>query len=1297
MVRKHRVNRRNLFLFLSAIVASVFAAVFCFYGYLQFQQWSNRQSVPISRLTQGERTNGPANTPAMNVQSAALEKEHAREKIILDNTIQGKVRIPRSPSVEIFPVLLDGIPKASTYQSVELKNVKVNYTEREFKNEREEWYRKLLVEEYLRVGHRDPKWNDRVIAFLTESARRLAVRRFQELRHNEFDREQFQIGLAEEGASILELGCNEPLVRAMRIEELHRQRQYYQGFLEGSNLIANLNIESYSELAKFMIFRPLFYWGDFEKYGEQATLHFRKSLIHANLSSISRRILYYEGQMILQYENLESIPEFILSLNFDEDVDPWLRNMLMADFYHQIALDASLLRYYWYSYSGVERENPAALRTVHTDHLRRAYLYYLQAWKIAPELVEAPLRLFPMSYEQEVSYIDMTSPPPERLVLDRLSEVDPRYWFDQVVAKQFDFLPIYQLYRSKVNPPREAGNDSTLYRELMKFGTECLDSEQFGTSIPLLYYDALLAVVRKLESAAPGNSNQNSLFYACQEFVEPLERMLKGYSEIFSSNQQNYFSTLIACVLWQQGKYEEALSRFKVQPGNMQANAFRDMSVDPMGVVRAHAGRKTHANPPRAGLVVNAELSARDSRLVLSLADGRVGHWDILHDRFEEGYSLNEEHKDSDATIAISENAAFVSTYKSPSIQILNAESFAKMVEFSIGNGIQSHLVSRAGHHLACENGKEVSIWDISEQKAIASIPLRITPTADQNTPGHVCDCTFSEDDSLFAFVVAEPRAADAPRANKPLAPPNRLAVWNLEQQKIVYDGSPFSLNITSVRFCDEGKKLLVAGTDWSEEELFGSGYVKHHRIRILNLASGKTEMEIVSSNALRSVMEFGHDSSQLVAFDSDRVLMFDRKTGKALSSIRPFADKISRLVCDWRTSKLIALDNRGGIVRIDKSIKEGRNLVSVMPDLCRNAFPMRVSIEPSRKLVAVCDGIEGGTIWKLSEGKSVGYAFRQESEIGTRALAFSADFRQLATSPSTYSQTLKEFLLEWKSRVLRRRTSPLTYSQTLKRLSSALIDIKIQLWDTSANRTVRTLEGCAAEIWCADFSPDGKLFVAGLKNGSVVIWDLRSDSSLPTRVLGGQVAAIAGLCFSANGERLLTAANKGDSFGQPVLAKLQLWEVASDLEDCKVVNQFEFPQHYEFSSDIRSLDISDDGKFILASDDENTCVYSLQGEKFVEVAGTLAKFRPNDTCFIVANSVNIKMTTFSLCDIKGVQIKTFVGGMHKPISSLIFSPDGKSIVASCPSHGLAAWEVDSGDRVMFVSDLFEKNGLNHP
>jgi hypothetical protein len=232
MASKPRVKRRNLLLFSSIILVSLLAAVFCFFAYLEYQQWSNRQRVLVSRFTQPEPTNSPADIQAKVVQSAALEKEHAREKILSDNTIQGRVTIPRSPSVEIFPVLLDGIPNASSYHPVELKSVKVNYTEREFKKEREEWYRKLMVEEYLRVGHRDPKWNDRVIAFLTEAARRLAVRRFPKLRHTEFDIVQFEIGLAEEGASILELGCTEPLVRAMLIEELYRRGHFYEGYLE---------------------------------------------------------------------------------------------------------------------------------------------------------------------------------------------------------------------------------------------------------------------------------------------------------------------------------------------------------------------------------------------------------------------------------------------------------------------------------------------------------------------------------------------------------------------------------------------------------------------------------------------------------------------------------------------------------------------------------------------------------------------------------------------------------------------------------------------------------------------------------------------------------------------------------------------------------------------------------------------------------------------------------------------------------------------------------------------------------
>jgi WD40 repeat protein len=183
-------------------------------------------------------------------------------------------------------------------------------------------------------------------------------------------------------------------------------------------------------------------------------------------------------------------------------------------------------------------------------------------------------------------------------------------------------------------------------------------------------------------------------------------------------------------------------------------------------------------------------------------------------------------------------------------------------------------------------------------------------------------------------------------------------------------------------------------------------------------------------------------------------------------------------------------------------------------------------------------------------------------------------------------------------------------------------------------------------------------------------------------------MAAVTGLSFCADGKRLLTAASQGESLGQSVPANIQLWEVASDLGECKVVNQFGFLQT---EGDFVSLDFSDNGKFFLASDDVNTCVYSCEGDRLFELQGTLAKFRPNDNSFIVASSVYTKMPVFSLWDTEGVQLSSFISGLHNPVSALAFSPDGESIVAGGPSYGLAAWEVDSGDRVMFISDLFEE------
>lgn len=104
-------------------------------------------------------------------------------------------------------------------------------------------------------------------------------------------------------------------------------------------------------------------------------------------------------------------------------------------------------------------------------------------------------------------------------------------------------------------------------------------------------------------------------------------------------------------------------------------------------------------------------------------------------------------------------------------------------------------------------------------------------------------------------------------------------------------------------------------------------------------------------------------------------------------------------------------------------------------------------------------------------------------------------------------------------------------------------------------------LGGYKDVVWCAAFSPDGKLFAVAGWDGMVYVWGTATETTI--RELGGPKGGILALAFTPDGKYLLDGSDPG---------LLQLWEVAEWQELGRVLAH---------KSQVPAIAFSPDGKLM--------------------------------------------------------------------------------------------------------------------
>jgi WD40 repeat protein len=194
------------------------------------------------------------------------------------------------------------------------------------------------------------------------------------------------------------------------------------------------------------------------------------------------------------------------------------------------------------------------------------------------------------------------------------------------------------------------------------------------------------------------------------------------------------------------------------------------------------------------------------------------------------------------------------------------------------------------------------------------------------------------------------------------------------------------------------------------------------------------------------------------------------------------------------------------------------------------------------------------------------------------------------------------------------------TFSHNGRRIVTAASDGAARIWSSDGNMQPIELKGHTQALRTASFSPDDARVVTASDDGTARVWRVEDGSLIAE--LRGHKASVRSAVFSRSGDRVLTASDDGTC---------RLWAIDGTSQP-KI---FGFAGHTEFSSAAFSLD---EKKIVVASSE-----------------GTGWLFSPTDEFPFI----------------------TLLQGNSAPISSAVFSPDGRWIATGSQNGEVRVWNVD--------------------
>ena len=266
---------------------------------------------------------------------------------------------------------------------------------------------------------------------------------------------------------------------------------------------------------------------------------------------------------------------------------------------------------------------------------------------------------------------------------------------------------------------------------------------------------------------------------------------------------------------------------------------------------------------------------------------------------------------------------------------------------------------------------------------------------------------------------------------------------------------------------------------------------------------------------------------------------------------------------------------------------------------------------------------------------------------------------------------TLAEEPTQWnlpkdaKARIGKGRMNAIQYSPDGKLLAVAS-GIGIWLYDVATRREIALLTAHTSVVDRLAFSPDGRTFASGSRDGTILLWGYRSadgSASVQTKLtVDREELSGLNLAFSPDGKTLAS----GTGYA------IQFWDIVTGEQKSAIPS---FSKFLSFSPDGATM--------IVCADREGTI------NLWNPITGKHKKMIPGDIDHVVSvalspNGKTIAMGSYDgpihLYDLDTSENKITLSGHKWQVRSLAFSPDGGTLVSGGWDQTIRLWDVETGE-----------------